>query len=238
MSKKNVNNLKVSLRILFLVFMSQPITGCTFDTFDMYRDSVHELVQDPSTRVMKGNEGDVNDLSGCQYLMELGQWRKDNDKRWGISWDRGNVWMDGRIEHHKTFGLDIKSDLSPKILSNKSLHPIYIGPWHFYPTIQKSIRFFAYTGIGGGDIQYHYESQTEENKNIPEKKFSLPSKAKDGSPAIPPDRFDLCVVKWTARFGYNAIAEVKSKNPFSKNYLVPTGRVIDSETGKIIEAKE
>ncbi len=94
------------------------------------------------------------------------------------------------------------------------------------------VRFFAYTGIGGGSIIYQYESQTPENKNIKEKKFSLPPNAK-----IAPDRFSLCVVKWTAKYGYNAVADCK-KNPwfpfFSKQYLKCSGNIIDSETHKII----
>jgi len=68
---------------------------------------------------------------------------------------------------------------------------------------------------------------TSENKNIPEKKFNLSPTAK-----IVPDRFRLCVVKWTARFGYNAVAEVKYPGLFNKIFGVPV------PTGKIIEAKE
>ncbi|NCA28965.1 MAG: hypothetical protein EBS92_06840 [Proteobacteria bacterium] len=30
---------------------------------------------------------------------------------------------------------------------------------------------------------------------------------------IAPDRFGLCVVKWTAKYGYNAIAETKKVYP-------------------------
>ena len=118
----------------------------------------------------------------------------------------------------------------------ESIQFVYIGPWqkitltkyadglfNFSSTKEeKTIRFFAYSDIDGGDIKYQYESQTEENKKIPEKPFSL-------SGSIAPDKFSLCVVKWTAKFGYNAIAEVKSKNKFSKNYLVPTGKIIEAK---------
>jgi hypothetical protein len=180
------------------------------------------MSQDPKQRMFKGNENDVDNLDGCQYLLELGQWQKDSDKRWGESWFRRNIWKSGTINHHKIFGFDIKSYLSPKILQDSTKHPVYIGPWQYSPTIKKNIRFFAYQPEEGGEIEYQYESKTEENKNIKEKPFSLSGK-------IAPDRFSLCVVKWTAKYGYNAISEVKSKNPFSKNYLVPTGEIIQTK---------
>ena len=201
------------------------ISGCQTDTFHYYKDEVFELTQDPKTRKIQGNERDVNDLSGCNYLFELNQWGVE--KRWN-SWYRENVWKNGKINDYRTFGLDFKDDLSYRILQNKSIHPIYIGPWHHSPSINKTIRFFAYYPKQGGEIQYQYESQTEENKNIPEKSFNLSPTAK-----YAPDNFGLCVVKWTARFGYNAVAEVEYKGFFNKIF-----RLAPTPTGKIIEAKE
>ena len=240
-----------SSRFLIAVFAIQiTLSSCKVDTFDMYKDSMYEDWQSPKDRKVVGNENNLNDLRGCPVLVEIGKWKK---AKWeNNAWSVPQSWIDGTMYNGTGIGLDFKNNLSNKILPNKLLYPIYIGPWHpitlsrtegsFFSKKeikeQKTIRLFAYTGIGGGEARYQYESQTEENKNIPEKKFSLPSKTRDGSPAIPPKRFDLCVVKWIAKFGYNAVAEVKSTNTFSKNYLVPTGRIIDSETGKIIEAKE
>ncbi len=202
----------------------------------MYKDEIKELLQDPKTRSFNAKENNVNDFRNCPYLLELGSWQREDDKKWGVSWFRRNVWRDGSVNNYKIFGFDIKRELSNKILKESDIHIIYLGPWHqitltrtegsFFnrKTIEekKQIRFFAYYPKEGGNIQYQYESMTFDNKNIPEKKFSLSPTAK-----IAPDRFGLCVVKWTARFGYNAVAEVKSKNPFSKNYLVPTGRIIE-----------
>ena len=87
--------------------------------------------------------------------------------------------------------------------------------------------YFATVSKQGGDIQYQYESQTEENKNILEKEFSLSATAK-----YAPDCLGLCVVKWTARFGYNAIAEVEYPGFFNKIFRLnpaPTGKIIDVE---------
>ena len=160
------------------IFISQVITsGCQFDTFHYYKDEVAELMRDPKTRKIQGNEGDVNDLNGCHYLLELGLWQREDDKKWGVSWFRSNVWKNGSMNDYKIFAFDIKSELSNKILMEQSQYPIYIGPWHYSPRINKTIRFFAYTGIGGGNIQYQYESQTEENKNIPEKKILTSAKS-------------------------------------------------------------
>lgn len=56
---------------------------------------------------------------------------------------------------------------------------------------------------------------------------------------IAPDRFGLCVVKWTAKYGYNAIAETKKVYPkgvfgffariFRDYELVPTGKIIEAK---------
>jgi len=164
-------------------------------------------------------------LGGCDTLVEMSDWGLRKSGNYGKSWS----WFNGRIMTETGVSLDFKPQQKSSFFTKqKDLHIIYIGPWHHSPRINKTIRFFAYTGIGGGNIQYQYESQTEENKNIPEKPFSLPSNLK-----VAPDRFGLCVVKWTARFGYNAVAEVEYKGFFNKIF-----RLAPSPTGKIIEAKE
>jgi hypothetical protein len=228
-------------RIVSAIFLTLILTtSCKADTFHMYKDEISELLQDPKTRTFKGGDGDVNDLNDCQFMLEVGDWELSRSK-WGNFWGRHESWQKGTMYHGSGVSLDHSTKYFKNIkmaLNDKLTHIIYIGPWHpitlthtegsFFNskkiTEQKQIRFFAYSGIGGGNIQYQYESMTEENKNIPEKEFSLSPTAK-----YAPDKFGLCVVKWTAKFGYNAIAEVKSRNPFSKNYLVPTGKVIEAK---------
>lgn len=230
-------------RIVAAIFLTLILTtSCKVDTFHMYKDEINDLLQDQKTRTFKSGDGDVNDLDGCQVDYELGQWQKDiRRKTWSGSWTRSNASINpsGIVSEGDIYLDAIGGKMnSVQVLKNSNFYPIYIDPWHPITlthtegslfsskkiTEQKQIRFFAYTDIDGGEIRYQYESQTEENKNIPEKKFSLPPNAK-----IAPDKFGLCVVKWTARFGYNAIAEVKSKNIFSKNYLVPTGKIIEAK---------
>lgn len=206
---------------------------------------VRELTMNPKARKFKGNESDVNDLSGCQFKFEEGGWKKS---RYGVGagiryiWDRDISSFDGKMISSGGISIDFNPNQTSKFFTEqKSKHIVYIGPWKlvnltnttdFFPFLQtdtetKLIRFFAYQNKEGGPITYQYESQTYENKNIPEKPFSLSGK-------IAPDNFSLCIVKWTAKYGYNAVAEVKSKNHFSKDYLVPTGRIIDSETDEVI----
>ena len=190
----------------------------------MYKDSINEDLRDPKTRKMQGGENDVNDVRVCGILIKIGAWKK---AKWEDAWSSHQSWLNGTMYDGVGIGLDFKNNLSNNILSNKSNHPVYIGPWHpitlthkecsFFSKKEiidkKIIRFFAYQETEGGPISYQYESMTEENKNIPEKPFSLSPSGK-----IAPDKFSLCTVKWIAKFGYNAI--------------------LDRKTGKIIEAKE
>ena len=206
--------------------MIQPITGCAFDTFDMYKDSIKEDLRDPKTRKMQGGESDVDDLSGCQVKYELGRWRAMEGKFWSGTWNRSSASIDGTMISEGNLYLDSPNKINSSKISKQS-YPVYIGPWHpitltrtegsFFNkkkiTEQKTIRFFAYQKTEGGPIKYQYESMSDANKDIPAKPFSLSPSGK-----IAPDKFSLCAVKWVAKYGYNA--------------------VYDQKTKKIIEAKE
>lgn len=212
---------KVFVVIIFLAQLT--ISGCQADTFHYYKYEIAELTRAPKTREIQGNEFDASDLKGCPFLFEVNKMENDG-KYW--------KWFDGKIISSNGVALDLPTKRGYKnlnmILQDKSQYLIYIGPWHHSSRINKTIRFFAYYPKEGGEIQYQYESQTEENKNIAEKSFSLSPTAK-----YAPNNFSLCVVKWTARFGYNAVAEVEYKGFFNKIF-----RLAPTSTGKIIEAKE
>lgn len=81
-------------------------------------------------------------------------------------------------------------------------------------------------------ISYLYELQTEENKAVHEKQFNL--FITDNTYA--PDPFDLCFVKWVAKFGVNAVADCKPtwRRFFTKDALRCTGNIVDYETKEII----
>lgn len=229
------------------MFVTQlAVGGCKADTFHYYKDEIAELVRDPKTREIKGGEGDVGDLRGCPVLFKMGRWylNKIGAEKFGnlqYVWGRGRSLISGTMISEGGISIDANTQKkSSHITTQPNLHPIYLGPWHpvtlthssgsFFNRKKieekKQIRFFAYYPKEGGNIQYQYESQTEENKSIPEKKFSLSPTAK-----YAPDQFGLCVVKWTARFGYNAVAEVKYPGLLNKIYgiPVPTGRIIEAE---------
>lgn len=223
------------MKRIFVVIMftaQLTISGCQADTFHYYKDEVAELTRDPKTRKIQGSENDLGNLSGCEFLSEMGKWESSEIKGYGKNYGRHQSWIKGTMYHGTGVALDLPTKRGYKnlnmILQDKSQDLIYIGPWHQSPRINKTIRFFAYYPKEGGEIQYQYESQTEENKNIPEKSFSLSPTAK-----YAPDNFGLCVVKWTARFGYNAVAEVEYKGFLNKIF-----RLAPTPTGKIIEAKE
>lgn len=225
---------KVFLIVCALQFLA---SSCVADTFDFYKDEFRERVRDPNTRVIKGNENDVNDLEGCPVLFEMGKWDQDG---------RDQSWFTQEGIYHSTgVALDLPTERGYKnlniILQDKSQYLVYIGPWrpitltHTEGSFlnkkeikeEKQIRFFAYQSKDGGKLSYQYESMTEDNKSIPEKPFSL-------SPArkYAPDKFSLCAVKWTAKYGYNAVIDLH-QNPwwpyFSKEYLVGSGKIIEAK---------
>ena len=217
---------KVFIMVLLVQFFT---SSCKADNFDLYKDEIHELTRDPKNRIFKDKEKEVDDLGGCQIKYELGQWRADirQNNFWKNTWERdtSSINQNGIVSEGSIY-LDATGKLnSVKILTQSNLHPVYIGPWYHSQKLQKSIRFFAYQKKEGGPISYQYESQTEENKNIPARPFSL-------SGHIAPDKFSLCVVKWTAKYGYNAVIDLH-KNPwfpiFSKKYLVGTGKIIEAK---------
>ncbi len=232
------------LKVILLILVSTLIiTACGQRQFDRYKDTIYELTRDEKSRKLKGNENDLNDLSNCGILFNLGKWELRKSRNYG----RDQSWIDGTMITETGFSLDFNpKQNSAFFINQKDKYLVYLGPWHsitltrtegsFFNskkiTEQKQIRFFAYQKKDGGRIEYQYESMTEENKNIPEKKFSLSPTSK-----YAPDKFSLCVVKWTAKYGYNAVADLHP-NPwfpfFTREYLTGSGKIIDSQTKEII----
>lgn len=220
---------KKIIQTLAILFLLQPTTSCAFNTLDMYKDQIHELNRDPKTRVMKGNENDLNDLSGCPILFKMEEWK--NSKYGGSNpryiWDRATSWFDGKLVRSGGYIIDFrKEDSSLYVTKQPDLYPIYIGPWHFVSKLNKQIRFFAYQKKEGGKIYSQYESMTEENKNIKEKSFSLSPISK-----YAPDNFNICTIKWIAKYGYNAVADLHENPwyPLSDKYLIGSGKIIEAK---------
>jgi len=240
---------KISKLVVLTLLLSVTLIACGQRQFDRYKETFRELNRDPKSRKLHGSENDAGDLKGCEVVVKMSDWmiRKVGKNHEHKYYGRSQHWRKRTMNTETGVSLDFNPQQNSVFFINqKDIHPIYLGPWR--PIIlthtegsflnskkiteEKLIRFFAYQKKEGGPITYQYESQTEENKNIPEKKFSLSPTAK-----YAPDKFSLCVVKWTAKYGYNAVADLH-KNPwfpfFSGQYLVGSGKIIDSETGEVI----
>lgn len=206
--------MKIFLQLFFATLLLT--NSCSLETSDRYKDTINETLN-PLSGKIRGvqNIDDVSDMKGCQVLIKQ-SWSFDN--KWG--WGAWQEWKDNTLETHQGITADSRSLIKSSEITNK-YHLIYIGPWQFSKPINKQIRFYSYYTKNGGEIDYQFESMNDQNKVIPQKSFNLILNSK-----YPPDKFGLCVTKWIANHGYNAISEVKSKNPFSKNYLAPTGNVI------------
>ena len=219
-------------KVFLVIFLTQFSTSaCALNTLPLYKEEINEITRDPKTRRFKGSENDLSDLAGCEILVEMSESKITRVGKNGKHkyYGRSQSWIKGTMVTETGVSIDFNPQQNSVYFVKQGLtYFVYIGPWHFSPSIQKFIRFFAYYPKEGGDIKYQYESQTPENKLIPEKKFSLSEIAK-----IAPDRFGLCVVKWTAKYGYNSIAEVKYNGFFNKIF-----RLNPTPTGKIIEVKE
>ncbi len=235
--------LKITSLTLALVII---LVACGQKQFNRYKDTIHGLTIDEKSRKIQGNENDVNNLIGCPISFELKKW-KLSEYGSGVSkryvWDRSASSYNGKITNSGGDTIDFNPKQNSSFFINqKDKHLVYLGLTFTYIegsffnrkviTEQKQIRFFAYQAKEGGRIEYQYESMNEENKKIPEKKFSLSPTSK-----YAPDKFSLCVVKWTAKYGYNAVADLHP-NPwfpfFTREYLTGSGKIINSETGEII----
>jgi hypothetical protein len=224
-----MNKLNQAIKVIILSLILS--SSCSFkrNSFENYSQTINETLN-PASSILKENQNiyDVEDLSGCGYMISLNPWYsyklKDGSERWG----RSREWREeSGIISYAGFSLNVdrKDDQNstPNLTKNPLIHIVYIGPWQYSKRVGKEIRFVAYTGIGGGDFRYQFESKTPENQNILSKEYSIPGKK------ITAPKTSICTVKWIANHGYNSISKVKSKNPFSKNYMVPSGEIIQVE---------
>ena len=178
--------------------------------------------------------------SECPILFESTGWV--HNERWN-DWERRMHWF-GPGTFITGTGIGIYSDQSHSshaIQSNPSTPYIltYIGPWkkvtltettHFWQepkTTEVEIRLIA--SQNKRILNVDFETKDELNSKIPEQDFVLLEPA---SELIP-----ICYIKWVSKYGYNAIADLHP-NPwfpfFTREYLTGSGKIIDSETSKII----
>ena len=176
---------------------------------------------DQTTKNIFQKNQKVDDLSGCLILVDMGRWKyvesKVRSRKGKMIWERPQSWMfpDGMVSE-KDAGINDKDYVFPQ--DSKA---IYVGPWkpielkygYFWnrQEVKNDIRYIAFQGIEKNQIYSGFEFKNEENELIPEQSLEFLA----GSyPSF--DR--ICEVKWIAKYGYNAI--------------------LDTKTGKIIQAKE
>lgn len=165
------------------------------------------------------------DGSKCA-LEKMDVWKLD-EVRGNLRWGRDQDWMfENGWSSNEGVVLDFENYQSPTVLKNPEVKLIYLGPWYYVSRIGKEIRFVAQQGIKSGGITYGYESKTEENAKIPSmKKVELARK--------PHRNIDLCAVEWTAKYGYNAVIDLKLNYPIG----IFTGKIMKG-SGEIIQADE
>jgi len=221
---------------LFLIsaLISLSIASCSLkrNSFENYQQTINETLNPKNSNIGEvQNMHDVKDVRGCGMDIELGVWVKEKRKNREI-WKRRSAQYDNGIIGSGNDYLDFRQeDSTPNLINNPKHHIVYIGPWQYSKRVGKEIRFAAWQDIDyknpprlnyHGTLRSQFESKNSETQNIPEKSFNI---LKDGKP----DRSSICLVKWIANHGYNAISKVKSKNPFSKNYMVPSGEIVEVE---------
>ena len=223
------------LRIISIILIgSIALASCSFkrNSFENYSQTINETLNPASSNLKQiQNIYDVKDINGCGFDIELGVWRKNkvlSKFRKNDIWSRSNSEYDHGIIGSGDQCLDCnKENSTPHLTNNPLYHIVYIGPWHYAKRVGKEIRFVAYTGWGGGDMSYQFESKTPENKNIPSKDYSLPSKGKIYQ------RSQICLVKWIANHGYNSISKVKYNGFLNKIF-----RTVPTPTGEIIQVED
>lgn len=225
--------IKITLRkILSLIVMLMVATSCYADMMPNEQKAINELLQDTKTRKFRESDFKDNDFSGCGFLIELGEWeRLNNDPN---IWDKNYSWINSRLDWMNHTGIYLNHHTStPKIQSQTKLNKkrfVYIGPWQYDKVIGKEIRFFAYQDVDGANLGYQFETKTTKNSSIKERPFSLSGK-------YAPNGFKLCVVKWIANYGYNAIAENhRQLRPGFWNWLFRNHELVI--TGNIVQAEE
>lgn len=224
-----MNKLNQLTKFFILSILLTSSCGFKRNSFENYKETINETLNTATSNLKEiQNIADVKDMRGCSMSIQLGIWNKDkiyNKRKDRGIWTRSSSSYDHGIIGSGNETLDFSKDLSTTHLTqNPLIHIVYIGPWHYSKKVEKEIRFVVHTGKGGGAIFKQFESKNSENALIPQKAFDLNPKIHNMK-----DRTGVCITKWIANHVYNAISKVKSKNPFSRNYMVPTGEIIQVE---------
>jgi hypothetical protein len=229
---KLIQIFKIKNLVKLITLLLITTSSCSFkrNSFENYQGTINEILNPNASNLAEiQNIADVRDMRGCGFDIELGSWYKNKNlsKPWKEVWSRPVSEYDHGIIGSGNQYVDFDpKDSTPHLTKNPLIHIVYIGPWHYSKKVGKEIRFVAYTGWGGGDISYQFESKTPENQNILSKEYNLPEKGKTYQ------RTQICIVKWIANHGYNAIAQVRYEGIINKVFHhtpIATGKIIEVE---------
>ena len=179
---------------------------------------------------------DMNDLSGCQILIEQGEWNltkygSERHNNINYLWTRSQTWRkQNNWESNRSVELD-RTEKSYELLEAKEWSLVYAGKWEYVKKIDKNIRLIAQQhndkSKKSGALHVEFESQDSQNQKIPAMPLQL----------IKPTYGDeLCILKWHNKYGYNAIAETYRQLRqgfwawlFRDYELVVTGKIVEIE---------
>lgn len=222
------------LSILIVVLTLSLVVGCKAKGSDLREVLPYLKISSEDSFDKQMN---LNDLSGCQILIEQGEWKLTkygSERHNNISylWTRNQTWKkQNNWESNRSVELD-RTEKSYELLRNKSWSLVYVGKWQYIEKIGKKVRLIAQqynnNAENSASIHFEFESQDTKNQKIPEMPLKL----------IKPTYGDeLCILKWHAKYGYNAIAETYKKlRPGFWAWLFRDYETVF--TGKIVESKE
>lgn len=209
--------MKFFFRYLVVTFIIQVfVSSCKAESSSYKKEIKHMqdyYLSDQTERNESMKNQAFDDLRGCPILIDMSGWYYDT--RWSKgTWMRDQSWMySDRMVSEIGTGISNEDFINPP-----NVITIYTGPWKEVNLergflwnkvkFKKHIRFVARqkkNDVLKGYIYSGYEFLTENNQNIPEQPITLD---KD----LPSPAFEtFCQVKWTAKYGYNAIYDQKTK---------------------------
>ena len=192
------------------------ITSCQVQSSEAERNSITKALQG-STSESIAKQMDVNDLGGCDILIEQGSYNDKTGKITRGGWNKtgvSQVWLtpNSTWETHSGIGLDHPNFKSYKVgemadknqkHSHKDSRLVYLGPWKYVEKLGKQIRLISIQENDlkekSGAIRNFYESLDSQNQKIPEMSLKLLKPAYGD---------EFCILKWHINMATTALQKL------------------------------